>query len=69
VLSAPDYELRRFIRFIGPEFENSHWQRAASALVRRTPPRWKRLDAAMQARLGTACEPALTQLGYQGDQD
>ncbi len=69
VLTEPDHELHRFIRFIGPEFENSQWQRAARALVCKTPPRWQRLDAAMQVQLGTACEPALTLLGYQEGQN
>jgi len=67
VLSAPDHELGRFIRFVGPEFENSQWQHAASALVQTTPPRWPRLDAETQIQLGIACEPGLTRLGYHGD--
>lgn len=67
VLSSPRTELARFIRFIGPEFEDEGWLTAACALTRDFPPRWPRLDQEQQVRLSAACEPALTVLGYQGE--
>ena len=63
VLSDPERELRRFIRFVGPEFEDGRWLEAARGLARKQAPRWTRLAADEQARLAAACEPGRKILG------
>ena len=67
VLSSPERELRRLIRFVGPEFENSPWLHAVIALVQKKPPNYTRLEVGERARLAAACEPALTLLGYTSE--
>ena len=64
VLADPGRELDRFIRFVGPEYENGGWRDAARAEARPQSPRWTRLDAGEQARLAAACAPGQTLLGY-----
>ena len=63
-LDSPERELRRFIRFIGPEYENSQWLHAAIGLIQPKSPNWTRLSADEQTQLTAACEPAQTLLGY-----
>ena len=63
-LSLPERELRRFIRFIGPEYEDSQWLNAAMASIQPKSPNWTRLSADEQTQLAAACEPAQTLLGY-----
>ena len=64
LLAAPERELERFIRFVGPEFQNGQWLESACALVGPQAPRWPRLGAADQARLAAACAPGQALLGY-----
>ena len=65
-LDSPERELRRFIRFIGPEYENRPWLNAAMALIQPKSPNWTRLSTDEQTQLAAACEPAQTLLGYGG---
>ena len=64
VLADPERELDRFIRFVGPEYENDGWRAAARAEARPQSPRWTRLAVDEQARLAAACAPGQTLLGY-----
>ena len=64
LLAEPERELDRFVRFVGPEYENSQWLEAARALVRPQAPRWTRLREDEQERLAAACAPGQTLLGY-----
>lgn len=64
LLEQPGRELERFIRFIGPEYENGQWLEAARALARPQSPRWPRLGAEDQALLADACAPGQTLMGY-----
>lgn len=64
VLAEPRRELERFIRFVGPEFENDRWLEAAIDLVRPQAPRWTALDAQELERLAAACGPGQALLGY-----
>ena len=63
-LDSPERELRRFIRFIGPEYENGPWLNAAVGSIQPKSPNWTRLSADEQKQLAAACEPAQTLLGY-----
>ena len=64
VLAEPRRELERFIRFVGPEFENEAWLEAAADLVQPQPPRWTRLGREDLQALSAACAPGQAILGY-----
>ena len=64
VLAEPRRELERFIRFVGPEFENEQWLEAAIALVRPQVPRWPGLGKEDLQALSAACAPGQALLGY-----
>ena len=64
LLSEPERELRRFIRFVGPEYDDRRWLEAACALARPRSPRWTRLGADEQAALAAACAPGQRLLGH-----
>lgn len=63
VLAEPRRELERFIRFVGPEFENDRWLEDSIELVRPLAPRWPRLGAEALERLAAACQPGQALLG------
>ena len=65
LLEQPRRELERFIRFIGPEYENGRWLEAACALARPQSPRWTRLGVDDRERLADACAPGQTLMGYK----
>ncbi|MDE0144423.1 MAG: sulfotransferase [Nitrospira sp.] len=64
VVASPEQELRRFIRFVGHEFEDPDWLETVSALPKARPQAWQRLPADEQARLAEACGPGQRRLGY-----
>ena len=64
VLDSPERELRRFIRFVGSEFETTQWLHSSSALIQPKSPHWTRLDEGEKIRLNVVCAPAQTLLGY-----
>jgi len=64
LVADPREELTRFIRFVGPEYENPAWLEAACALPRSRPPAWQGLALDKQARLADACAPGQRLLGY-----
>ena len=64
VLTDPEGELRRLVRFIGPDLEDEDWLREVSSIPRPTPSRFARLGVAEQAALTEACRPGLDLLGY-----
>ena len=64
VLARPHEELSRFIRFVGPEFEDSRWIDSVAALVRPQQARWPGLDPDERRALEDACEPGQSILGY-----
>lgn len=64
VLANPHEEFRRFIRFVGPGFEDSRWIETAAGLVRPQEARWPRLDPDQIRDLEEACEPGQSILGY-----
>ena len=64
ILDNPHEEMTRFIRFVGPEFENQEWLNAVAAIPSAKTPAWQRLDAAEQTQLTAACAPGLKILGY-----
>lgn len=64
LVAAPHEELARFIRFVGPEYDNPAWLAAAGALPRSKPPAWQKLALDEQARLAAACAPGQQLLGY-----
>ena len=65
VLASPREELGRFIRFVGPEFENEGWLEEVTAMPRSKPPGWAKLPASELARLNEACAPGMALLGYE----
>lgn len=65
ILAAPQDEMRRFARFVGPEFENDAWIDEVAAMPQARPSAWLKLDAGEQARLAAACEPGQRLLGYE----
>lgn len=65
LLSSPKEELRRFIRFVGPEFENPAWLEEAAAMPRSKPPGWPKLPSQELSRLNEACAPGMAILGYE----
>ncbi|MGE0723497.1 MAG: sulfotransferase [Alphaproteobacteria bacterium] len=65
LLAAPREELQRFIRFVGPEFENERWLDEAAALPRSRPPGWPALPPDELAPLAAACAPGMDRLGYR----
>jgi hypothetical protein len=67
LLSSPREELTRFIRFVGPEFENEAWLQEAAAMPRSKPPGWTKLPSDELSRLNEACSPGMALLGYQLD--
>lgn len=64
VLQAPVEELRRFIRFVGPEFESDAWLAEVATMPQARPSAWQRLAPAELASLAAACEPGQRLLGY-----
>ena len=65
IAANPEEQVSRFIRFVGPQFENEQWLEEVVKLPRRVPSRWSRLAAADQRRLTEACEPGMRLLGYE----
>ena len=64
VQAEPEAQIRRLIRFIGPDLEDEAWLREACAIPRPTPSKFERLGAADRAALAEACRPGLERLGY-----
>lgn len=64
VMQAPVEEMRRFIRFVGPEFESETWLAEVATMPQARPSAWERLDSEEQATLAAACEPGQRLLGY-----
>ena len=64
VQAEPDAQIRRLIRFIGPDLEDEAWLREVSAIPRPTPSKFERLEAVDRAALAEACRPGLECLGY-----
>lgn len=64
VLAHPHEEIGRFIRFVGPEFEEARWLETAAALVRPGKARWPGLAPDELRALADACEPGQSILGY-----
>ena len=64
VQAEPDAQIRRLIRFIGPDLEDEAWLREVSAIPRPTPSKFEKLGAADRAALAEACRPGLERLGY-----
>ena len=64
VQAEPETQFRRIVRFIDPSLEDDAWVHEVSALLRPTPPRYERLEAAERAALTEACRPSLERLGY-----
>ena len=64
LVAQPEQELRRFMAFLGPAFENDTWLRAAAAQPRKSTPRWLSLQPQEQEELTQACAPGLEKLGY-----
>ena len=64
VQADPEGELRRLVRFIGPDLEDEDWLREVSSIPRPTSSRFARLGVAEQAALTEACRPGLDLLGY-----
>ncbi len=64
LVDLPKTELRRLIRFVGAEFENSRWLDDASTLPRVKTPSWKSLKPEDYQQLVAACQPGQKLLGY-----
>lgn len=62
--AEPQTHVRRLIRFIDPSLEEDEWVRKASAIPRKVPLRFSKLDAGEQAAVTAACRPGLVRLGY-----
>lgn len=65
VLSEPEREIRRVVRFVGPEPEDDDWIARASEIPRPPPSRRGDLDPAGLDALTEACRPGLERLGYE----
>lgn len=59
MLDAPEAELRRIVRFMHPELDDSTWLAKAAARVRKNPPKWMALPVDERARLELACAPGM----------
>ncbi|SMF44317.1 putative sulfotransferase [Tistlia consotensis] len=64
VVAEPEAELRRFIRFVGPDLEADSWLAEVSALPNAKAPAWQSLEASELAALERACSPGQRLLGY-----
>ncbi len=64
VQADPDTQIRRLIRFVGPDLEDEAWLREASAIPRPTPSKFEKLEAVDRAALAEACRPGLERLRY-----
>ena len=64
VQAEPELHVRRIIRFIDPSLESEEWVVRASAVPRRTKPRYRQLAMAQQAALTASCRSGLERLGY-----
>ena len=64
LVDQPSRELRRFMAFLGPDFEDEDWLSEAAAQPRKSTPRWRSLPAAEQQELTAACSTGLEKLGY-----
>ena len=62
--AEPCTQIRRLIRFIGPDLEDEAWLRDVSAIPRSTPLGFEKLGAVDQAALAESCRPGLERLGY-----
>ncbi len=64
VLARPREELTRFIRFVGPDFEDSRWLENVVPLVRPQKPRWPGVRTEEYGALADACQAGQSLLGY-----
>lgn len=65
VLSEPEREIRRVVRFIDPGLEDDDWITQASGIPRPSPSRTGELGSGDLDALTEACRPGLERLGYQ----
>ena len=64
VQADPGAQIRRLIRFVGPDLEDEAWLREASAIPRPTTSKFEKLEAVDRAALAEACRPGLERLRY-----
>ena len=65
VVESPHAQMRRFIRFVGPGFEDRQWLQDVRRTPRRRPSGWHRLDPDRQRSLAASCATGQGILGYE----
>lgn len=65
VVESPHAQMRRFIRFVGPGFEDRQWLEDVRRMPRRKPSGWHRLDPDRQRSLAASCATGQGILGYE----
>ena len=64
VLERPQEELTRLVEFLGLDYADAEWLKAASAVPRQPASDWRQLPTEQLERLTAACAPGLMLLGY-----